>query len=159
MKIYMTTGTFDYLKKINEKYPNEKMMVMINDDHALLLHETNGNAFFKEPRRYDVVISNGNLKKAEFIVMNHISVKDEERPLIEHHFKNKHELIINEPGYIAMRVLKPLFSNAYTILTAWKSEKTFLEWKKSASYQLLYLNNNKLFTISYTSTYFIPEII
>lgn len=159
MKIYMTTGTFDYLKKIVEKYSNEEMAVMINEDHALILHETNGNTFFKAPRSFDVLESDGDIKNAVFIDINNITVTDEGRLLIEHHFKNCHEIILSEPGYIAFRFLKPLYSNTYILLTAWRSEHAFLEWKKSTSFQLLYNKKDYLSTASYHSKYFIPEII
>jgi heme oxygenase (mycobilin-producing) len=136
MNIYITTGTFDYLKRIVEKYPDEAIVTMVNGDDALLLHETNGKTVFKEPRKYEVFDSSGEFTKTGFVVMNHIPVTDEGRPLFEHQFKNRPRMVDNEPGFIANRVLRPLSSNTYIILTVWDKEMSFENWKNSASFPL-----------------------
>jgi heme oxygenase (mycobilin-producing) len=55
MNVYITTGTFEYLKAMEIRYPTESMVTMVNEDSALLLHETSKTSVFKEPRRYEVV--------------------------------------------------------------------------------------------------------
>jgi len=136
MNIYITTGTYDYLKRIVEKYPNEAIVTMVNGEDALLLHETNGETVFKEPRKYEVLDSSGEFTNAGFVVMNHIPVTDEGRPLFEHQFKNRPRKVDNEPGFIANRVLRPLSSNTYIILTVWDKEISFENWKNSAAFPL-----------------------
>ncbi|MDP4083930.1 MAG: antibiotic biosynthesis monooxygenase [Bacillota bacterium] len=134
MKVYMTIGTFDYLKELRKKYQNEKMLLMLNQDDALLLHETIGETVFKEPRSYEVFDSLGEMRAGEFVVMNNIPVSDEGRPLFEHRFKNRPKTIENEPGFVAIRVLRPLLSNTYVILTGWKDENSFLQWQHSKAF-------------------------
>lgn len=139
MNIYITTGTYDYLKRIVEKYPSEKIVAMVNDDDdydSLLLHETSGETVFKQPRRYEVIDSSGEITKAGFVVMNHIPVTDEGRPLFEHQFKNRPRKVDTEPGFIANRVLRPLTSNTYIIITVWDQETSFENWKNSKSFPL-----------------------
>jgi heme-degrading monooxygenase HmoA len=116
----MTSGTYDYLKKIEDKHPNETMVTMQNPDTAVLIHETSAGTLFKEPRSYEVIDSSGSFDHAGFAVLNNIPVTDEGRPLFEHRFKNRAGLIENEPGFAAIRVLRPLESNTYIILTRGK---------------------------------------
>jgi len=130
----MTAGTFDFLKRIESKYPHEVMVTMVNENGALLLHETVGGTAFKEPRRYEVLESIGEFKKEGFAVMNNIPVTDEGRPLFEHQFKSQARNIKNEAGLIAFRLLRPLSSNTYVILTVWENEAYHQKWKKSDSF-------------------------
>ncbi|MFJ7728047.1 antibiotic biosynthesis monooxygenase family protein [Neobacillus sp. NPDC097160] len=131
MNVYMTAGTFDFLKKMEGKYPNEKMVTMVNENGALLLHETMEGSKFKEPRRYEVLESIGEIKKEGFVVLNNIAVTDEGRPLFEHQFKNRGQKIQNVPGLIAFRLLRPKSSNTYVILTVWENEIYYQKWQNS----------------------------
>lgn len=162
MKIYITTGTFEYLKKIEEKHSNEKMITMMNSDSALLLHETNGETVFKAPRRYEVLHSIGEIKNAKLVVLNHIQITDEEHPLFEYQCKNKTKLIEKEHGFVAFRFLRPLTSRTYIILSAWDKEGDYKHWQNSQSMTLS--NDEKKSTqekilvhTSYLTKYFLPE--
>lgn len=73
----------------------------------MLIHETEGNSLFHEPRPYEVLDAVG-LLGGEFIVCNNIPVTDEGRPLFEHRFNQRARLIEKEPGFVAIRVLRPL---------------------------------------------------
>jgi heme-degrading monooxygenase HmoA len=167
MKLYMTSGTYDYLKKIEDKNPNETMVTMQNPDTAVLIHETSAGTLFKEPRSYEVIDSSGSFDHAGFAVLNNIPVTDEGRPLFEHRFKNRAGLIENEPGFAAIRVLRPLESNTYIILTLWKDEKFFRDWQSSKAYEKAHENRGtesgidkqpQIFSSpSYVTKYYIPE--
>lgn len=135
MNIYMTTGTFDYLKKVESKYGSETMIIMQNINGTLLLHESSSESVFKEPRKYEVITSTGQLEKSGLVVMNNIPVTDEGRPLFEYQSKNINQMIQSEPELIAFRVLRPLASSTYVILTQWKDESAFSNWKTSKSYE------------------------
>ena len=89
MNVYMTTGTYTFLKTIKEKHANEIIFLMQNGQTALLLHETSGKTVFASPRRYEVVDGKGTIQNKGFVVMNHIPVTEEGRPLIEYRFKNQ----------------------------------------------------------------------
>ncbi|GLB58814.1 antibiotic biosynthesis monooxygenase family protein [Cytobacillus sp. NCCP-133] len=167
MKIYMTIGTYDYLKKIEEKHPNENIITMQNPGNALLIHETSGDTIFKEPRSYEVIDSSGSFDQARFAVLNNIPVTDEGRPLFEHRFKNRAGLIENEPGFAAIRVLRPIESNTYIILTLWQNEKSFRDWQDSYAYEKAHEKRGtesgidrqpQIFSSpSYVTKYYIPE--
>lgn len=125
MNIYITSGTLDYLKGIENKYPTETIVTMVNENGALLLHETIEASVFKEPRKYEVIDSEGIINKEGYVVINYIPVTEEGRPLFEHQFKWRQSLVETEPGFIAIRVLRPFSSNTYIILTIWESEIAF----------------------------------
>lgn len=167
MKIYMTSGTFDYLKSIENKHAGETMLTMQDTEGALILHETEGSTLFKEPRKYEVIDSAGTLKKSGFIVMNNIPVTDEGKPIFEYRFKNRPRMIEQEPGFIAIRVLRPLSSNTYIILTQWDSEADFNAWQSSKAYNQAHEKRgtergidkqpNIFSSQSYVTKYYIPK--
>ncbi len=130
----MTVGTLDFLKRMESNYPNEEMVTMVNEDGALLLHETNTGTVFKQARRYEVIESHGKLKNEGFVVMNNIAVTDEGRPVFEHQFKNQSKQIKCEPGLMVYKLLRPLSSNTYVILTCWENEAFYQKWQKSDSF-------------------------
>jgi hypothetical protein len=162
MKIFITAGTLDFLKKIEDKYPEEIMLAMLNENGALLLHETNGQTVFKEPRRYEVLESYGELNKEGFVVMNNIPVTDEGRPLFEHQFKQQSETLINTSGLTALRLLRSLTSNPYILMTVWENKDMYQKWQNTGTtFNALITDFNgpqKLFTSApYTSKYTIAE--
>ncbi len=135
MNVFMTNGTFEYLKKIKKAYANENMILLGDLDNTLLLHETSGETVFKQPRSFEVVDSRGTIENAQFFVMNHIPVTDEGRPLFEHRFKNRDGLIDKQPGFAGIRVLRPLSNNIYCVLTLWENEAAFNGWKQSSAFE------------------------
>ena len=46
MNVYITTGTYDFLKKLKDKHSNETIFIMQNGENTLLLHETSGKTVF-----------------------------------------------------------------------------------------------------------------
>ncbi|GHH98541.1 antibiotic biosynthesis monooxygenase family protein [Neobacillus kokaensis] len=135
MNIYITTGTHDFLKKIEAKYSGETMVTMINPNGSLLLHETMGKSVFNAPRKYEAIGASGKLPTKEgFVVMNNIPINEEERPLFEHQISNQGNQAANDAGFIALRILRPLTSNTYIIMTVWENEANYEKWKGSQSY-------------------------
>lgn len=135
MNLFMTTGTYDYLQKLREKHADETMVLMQGENTTLLLHETDGETIFQTPRRYEVVDGTGTFKEKGYFVLNNIPVTDEGRPIFEHRFKNRAGAIENEPGYVAFRVLRPLDSDTYVVLTEWESPAFFERWKESQAFK------------------------
>jgi heme oxygenase (mycobilin-producing) len=164
MKLYMATGTYEFLKKLEQKHSNESMVIMQNAETSLLIHETEGDTVFQEPRRYEVVDRSGSFQKNGFVVCNNIPVTDEGRPLFEYRFKNRAGLIEKVPGFVAIRVLRPLDTDTYVIMTLWENEKAFIRWKNSEQYSNAHGKNNKgenkkeIFPrASYVTQYTIPN--
>lgn len=101
---------------------------------AALVHETSGKTVFSSPRRYEVVDASGQIVNHGYVVLNNIPVTDEGRPLFEHRFKNRAGAIENEPGFVSIRVLRPLDSDTYVIFSQWEDAKAFENWKSSQAY-------------------------
>ncbi len=91
MKIYMTSGTYEYLQTKRNAVGSETTILMQNENTSLLLHETIGDTFFNEPRSYEVIDASGALRENGFVVMNNIPVTDEGRPVLKTDLRAGHE--------------------------------------------------------------------
>lgn len=143
MNIFTTTGTMNFMESLRQKYINEKMVVMHSDEHSLLLHETTGPSVFQTPLRYEVIGSISSLEDEGFFAFNHISVSDEGRPIFEHLLRGRIKSIQGEPGFIALRLLRPQTSNTYIVLTQWSDKRFFKFWKESTNYLHLIATHEK----------------
>ncbi|PPA72398.1 antibiotic biosynthesis monooxygenase family protein [Jeotgalibacillus proteolyticus] len=134
MNLYMTFGTPDFLHKMIDKNPDETLILLQGEDTALLLHETEGKTIFSQPRKYEIFEQSGTFEREGFFVFNNIPVSDEGRPVFEDRFKTRAGLIDKEPGFVAIRVLRPIKSDIYVVLTQWKDEDSFKNWQSSQAY-------------------------
>lgn len=167
MNVFITSGTYDFLKTIKHKHSAEKMVLMEGAEGAAIVHETNGKTVFSSPRRYEVVDASGEIANRGYVVLNNIPVTDEGRPLFEHRFKNRAGAIENEPGFVSIRVLRPLDSDTYVIFTQWENVKAFENWKSSEAYNQAHKKRgteegldkrpNIFSGPSYLTTFTIPE--
>jgi heme oxygenase (mycobilin-producing) len=167
MNVYITTGTYEFLKSIEKKYSKENIILMQNAETSLLLHETEGKTVFQQPRPYEVVDGSGTIENRGIVVCNNIPVTDEGRPIFEYRFKNRAGKVENANGFIAIRVLRPLDTDTYVILTQWESEKDFIGWQESQQYAKAHEkketqegndSNTTIFSgKSYVTTYSVPE--
>ncbi|MEH6942935.1 antibiotic biosynthesis monooxygenase family protein [Bacillus sp. JJ722] len=166
MNIYITSGTFEYLRQVKLQNSNEKLILLHNADKTLLLQEANDTTLFKHPRKYEIVDGMGDLEQEGFIVMNNIPVAEESRPVFEHMFKNRAGKVENQPGFQAIRILRPIGSETYIILTQWQNESAFNAWQSSKSFKdahsqkssKAYSNSSqKIFSgEAFVSKYFVP---
>lgn len=134
MNFYVTFGTPEYLAKTAAEHSDENMLLMQNEDKGILLHESDSASLFKEPKKYEVLDGVGDFKTGSYAVLNNIPVTDEGRPLFEQRFKERARMIENEPGFAAIRVLRPVQDDTYVILTLWDKEESFKNWQQSQSY-------------------------
>ncbi|ENH95583.1 hypothetical protein J416_15367 [Gracilibacillus halophilus YIM-C55.5] len=136
MYAYMTNGTYTFLKKIKEKYQhNYEMIVMHNGEKAIAYYQSEQASIFETSRDYEVIVEKGGLKEEGFIVLNHIPVTDEGKPLFETQFKERAEAIENTSGFYALRVLRPLRGNTYIVMVEWEDQASFQHWKNSDHFQ------------------------
>lgn len=119
---------------------------MHNEDAFLLIHETEGNSLFKEPRKYEVVASRGFIMiPSGYGVFHHIPVTDEGRPLFEYHYKNITSTIEKQTDFKAIRVLRPKKSDTYIIFSVWKNESAYKNWRKTSSFSEAHSLSPKIF--------------
>ncbi|MFS0688552.1 antibiotic biosynthesis monooxygenase [Sporosarcina sp. 179-K 8C2 HS] len=131
MYMYLTTGTRDFMEKLQKRHVNEKMILMHGGGQSLLLHETDGKSVFQSPRRYEVISSAGSLKEDGYFVYNNVPVTDEGRPVFEHRFSSRDDRIESQKGFIAYRLLRPLDSDTYIVMTEWEEAVDYDRWKHS----------------------------
>lgn len=134
MNFYMTFGTGDYLTDVKNKLEKGESLLMYGEDNAVLMHETSEQSSFNSGKKFEVLDSNGDLGKGKFAVLNNIPVTDEGRPVFEYRFSQRAGLIDKEPGFAAIRVLRPSDSDTYVILTLWEDVKYFKQWQESKAY-------------------------
>ncbi|KGX84737.1 antibiotic biosynthesis monooxygenase family protein [Pontibacillus litoralis] len=139
MKIFLTSGTYDYLQSIQQNHPNQQIYLMQGEGNTKAYAE--GDNPFDEALTYEIVDQVNDFQHHGYVVMNNIPVTDEGRPIFEDRFKNRAGAIENTPGFLALRILRPLQGNTYTVLTLWKDEQSFEEWKTSQAFDKAHKNN------------------
>ena len=137
MNIYLTSGTMDFMGTVRKRFANETMIVMHGANNSVLLHETEGKTVFQTPMRYEVISSSGTLTENGFFAFNNVPITDEGRPIFEHRFQSRIQDISGEPGFVAYRLLRPLNSETYIVLTQWTSKVFLNSWLDSPTYKKL----------------------
>jgi heme-degrading monooxygenase HmoA len=136
MFIYLTSGTAEYMESMRKKYlPKEEMIVLHGSSNSVLLHETDKKTLFVTPRNFEVIDSVNTIEQRGYFVLNNIPVSEEGRPVFEKRFLNRSRSIENEPGFIAYRLLRPLASDTYIVLTQWTGPNSFEAWKNSKAFK------------------------
>ena len=130
----MTNGTIDFLKKLEEKYPELTFRFMHNNEGALAYYEHHKAQIFQSGRKYEVIIETGRLQESGYVVMNNIPVSEGSQPVFEDRFKTRKHSVETMPGFQAFRFLKPTRGNTYVVLTQWTSFKDFENWKNSSEF-------------------------
>ncbi|MGE6368917.1 antibiotic biosynthesis monooxygenase family protein [Planococcus kocurii] len=134
MKLYKWTGPQDQVEQIKADQPNVNMTQLQNEKEAVVLYEAGDGTTLRNAEAYEVLNAVGHIEDGGYAVFNNIPVTDEGRDLFESRFQNRAGMVEKEPGFAAIRVLRPLYSDTYTILTLWKDEKSFKDWQESQAY-------------------------
>ncbi|WP_110929027.1 antibiotic biosynthesis monooxygenase family protein [Bacillus massiliglaciei] len=134
MNIYITTGSYNFLKPKKEKHPKEKILMMQNSQKTLLLHETEGKTLFSSPRKFEVIESVGDWPENGITAMYHTPVEIDDQSMFELKMKKNIVPVSREAGLIALRFLRPVKSDTYVLLTVWENERSYRDWKSSPSY-------------------------
>jgi heme-degrading monooxygenase HmoA len=106
--------------KIQEKHADQDIVLMQSAQETLLLHETEGKTIFQAPRKYEVLDGSGSIHSG-FVVILHVPVREEGRPIFEYQFKEKATKLEKESGLKAHRLLRPLNGDTYLFLTVWEN--------------------------------------
>ncbi|MDQ0268847.1 antibiotic biosynthesis monooxygenase family protein [Cytobacillus purgationiresistens] len=135
MNLYITSGTRNFLSIIKQKHTKKPMVMMQNAQDTLLVHETPGKSIFQQPRSFKIINSEGTLRNGGFAVFNYIPLTDEAKPIFEYNNKNLSEKLAHLSGLQAVRVLEPLKTNTFLILTIWDKETHFKDWEATDAYK------------------------
>lgn len=134
MKLYKWSGHADQAVAILSSLPNTPLVFLMNGGEAVLLYESEGGTPLPYTEAYEILDASGKINDGYYAVFNNIPVAEEGRGLFEERFKNRAGLIEKEPGFAAIRVLRPVHSDTYVVLTLWEDEKSFTDWQQSKAY-------------------------
>ena len=134
MELHKWSGHVDHAVGILASLPNARLVYLINGVEAIILYETDGATLFPDVDIYEVLDASGDINGGYFAVFNNIPVTEEGRERFEERFNNRARKIENEPGFTAIRVLRPKNSDTYVILTLWTDEQSFKDWQQSNAY-------------------------
>lgn len=152
---YTTSGTPEFMIKLQEKYSSESMHVLYGSSGTLLIHETTGKTKFQTPRSYEVLASHGTFEEKGYFYFYHIPVTDEGRPVFEHAAQQMMQGVTNEPGLFALRILRPKKADTYLILSQWSGPSSYKQWadRHLTSLETLASKQNIFTSSPYTQTY------
>ncbi|ANU14071.1 extracellular polysaccharide biosynthesis protein [Planococcus halocryophilus Or1] len=134
MQLYKWTGPQDQAEALVESLSKAQFTYLKNDDETVLLYETDEGTGLKASEAYEVLNAVGDFADGHYAVFNNIPVTDEGRELFESRFQNRAGMVEKEPGFAAIRVLRPLDSDVYVILTLWEDKQSFIDWQQSQAY-------------------------
>ncbi|MEC5423680.1 antibiotic biosynthesis monooxygenase [Virgibacillus sp. C22-A2] len=135
MKAYMTNGTVDFLKKLDDQHPAVNFHLMSSNAGGLAYYEDHKKNIFSSGRAYEVLIQKGAIQTEGYVVMNNIPVTDDGRAAFEDRFKQRQNDVDMMPGFQAVRFLKPDKGNTYVVVTQWASAQDFENWKNSEEFK------------------------
>ncbi|GAE25900.1 hypothetical protein JCM9140_1921 [Halalkalibacter wakoensis JCM 9140] len=93
-----------------------------------------------QAKNYEILSETGTIHNSGFVVINNIPVSEEGRQGFEERFQNRAGLVEGEPGFQAIRILRPLSDDTYAIMTIWDDEESFNNWQTSKSYENAHKN-------------------
>ncbi|MCH1626833.1 antibiotic biosynthesis monooxygenase family protein [Ferdinandcohnia quinoae] len=134
MKLFIALGTVDFLVKLKQKYQKENMACFYNNETAILIHESAKKTVFSAPRRYDAVETIGDVHSSDVAALTYIPIFEDDRPSFEFRMKDIKNDVILAPGSIGIRVLRPIKSDTYLIMTLWKNEGAYTNWRQTNSF-------------------------
>jgi heme oxygenase (mycobilin-producing) len=123
MKMYIVAGD-----------TQEQGLLLQNENETKLIIESDTEKELPQAKAYEVLDAVGSLDGG-FVVCNNIPVTEESRPVFEQRFQQRARLIEQEPGFQAIRVLRPLSDDTYVIMTVWENEDAFKQWQQSKAFE------------------------
>ncbi|WP_153731395.1 antibiotic biosynthesis monooxygenase family protein [Sporosarcina obsidiansis] len=130
MKLFKWTGPLEEAGNL----PEESRALLLNNDQEVLVLQEAETTNLENTIAYEILDQSGDLPSGRFAVLNNIPVSENGREIFEQRFNNRARLIEAEPGFVAIRVLRPIDTDTYVILTMWEDEASFENWQKSQAY-------------------------
>ncbi|WP_405154303.1 antibiotic biosynthesis monooxygenase family protein [Paenibacillus sp. FSL K6-0108] len=115
----------------------EQVRLAIESTERLMNIEPNDNV-----AAYEAFDAAGSWTGGGYAVLNNIPVTEDGRNDFEERFKNRARKVEDEPGFVGIRVLRPLKDDTYVVLTLWQSEDHFKNWQQSQAYNNAHRNRS-----------------
>lgn len=143
MYAHITTGTFGFLKSLEDKKPSINFLYMQQGLNTSAYYESDlKKSVFSTGRSYEIISKTGQLPCKGYITLDNIPVTDDSIKSFEMQFKDNNLPAFSMPGFVAYRLLKPKKGNMYTLLYAWESERYYKYWIESDEYKA-YIKKNE----------------
>ena len=126
---YFTNGTYDFIEKLKQSSSFSPFLLMHSEDSTLAYYEADQPTLFNESRDYEVIGLIGNLEEEGFISLYYTPVTKEGSPIFEMDYKQKIKELENVPGFLAARVLRPMATGNYILLTFWIDAEFYTNWR------------------------------
>ncbi|MCT2535135.1 antibiotic biosynthesis monooxygenase [Aquibacillus koreensis] len=128
-----------YISQQNQNQQKVPPLKMEGFEQTIYLYETDRatdeDITGIDQKAYEVIDATGTMKAPSFAVFNNIPVTEDGRSQFEKRFLNRARKIEHEPGFVAIRVCRPLHSDTYVVITLWKSQTDYEEWRQSSAYK------------------------
>ncbi|WP_052723674.1 antibiotic biosynthesis monooxygenase family protein [Paenibacillus wulumuqiensis] len=125
-----------HLPNAVEMHHNGETRYVMEIDEILPVDIPSENTF-----RYEILDSSG-IIGGGYAVLNNIPVTADGRSAFEARFMNRARKVEDEPGFVGIRVLRPLDDDTYVILTLWDAEENFTAWQESQAYSHAHRKRN-----------------
>lgn len=136
MYFYSTSGTPEFMEKIQAKHSDLNMYLLHGQGNSLLMYETEKKkSVFATPRKFEIIDGRGEFEHRGYIGVENVPVADEGRPVFEQAVKKSIANLHNDTSCIAFRVLRPIKAETYLIVTQWAGPASYDVWKESPTYK------------------------
>lgn len=163
MFFYMTSGTPEYMEKMFEKKRAIGLYLLHGQGNSVLFYETDKKkSIFATPRKFEVLDGRGTFEQRGYFAIENIPVADESRLVFEEEVIKSVASLHNDISSIAFRVLRPIKSEIFLVVTQWAGPVSYEKWKDSAAEFSSLIGSaasttQAIFTSkTYTSTYSAP---
>lgn len=130
MRVYMTNGTLPFLIKLEERYPGIQFYFMKNEQGVLAYYEGTKKKVFSAGRTYEALYGHGNIQSKGLIIMDHIPIQSDSKPVFEEQLPQLKRELQQAPGLLALRLLKERRKNHYLVLSQWDQRSNYTLWKE-----------------------------
>ncbi|QLK86333.1 antibiotic biosynthesis monooxygenase family protein [Staphylococcus sp. 17KM0847] len=135
MNFYITYGTFDFLRQIQQQHQDRHMLIFSGDDQSIIIDETNQETRFQQPNSYRVLTSVGTIDEAHFQILITIPTTEDHQYQLEKQLENYVPKVDQFEGFCSYRLLKPKNHNIYKVLLGFTSRPHYEDYKKSSAFR------------------------
>lgn len=96
----------------------------------------------KPEATHTIINQIGTLPAHSYVVCNNVPVLADKQPQFEERFLQRAGKVEKEPGFEAIRILKPIHSDVNVIITFWRDASFFTDWQESSAYKEAHKHRN-----------------
>ena len=135
MNFYLTSGTSDFLLKLMERNPQEKLILLSGNEKTVMLHETEGKTIFSLPQKYEVADTHGELTQKGYYVLYYLSLDGHQGDLLRQQFLERNDRLKKNLGIMSYRLLLPKKRKEHVIfISQWGGDAAYEAWVDSNEY-------------------------